>query len=105
MQVHKHDQLTVSHRDSIQVDLRYRIAGETRWFLAQTTNVSDTGILFHCGRALDPGMELEMYLVERDRSGAELPPLHICLGRVVRNTPGPKNNIQAETFVAVEFRR
>jgi hypothetical protein len=46
-----------------------------------------------------------MYLVERDRSGAELPPLHICLGRVVRNTPGPKNSIQAETFVAVEFRQ
>ena len=89
-------------RENIEVDLRYRLAGDGRWFLAEGADMSDTGVRFNCHLPLKIGTEVEMYLVQTDTNGAEIEPLKTCLGKVVRSLPGNNNEPDSIT-IAVQF--
>ena len=92
----------LSPRDSVEVDVRYRLVGEDRWFLAQAANMSDTGILFHCNRNLKTGAEVEMYLVQTDAYGNELAPVTTGRGHVVRSQRNNGKKLSSVS-IAVQF--
>ncbi len=70
-------------RFHIDAPLRYRPLGDERWATAETINISQSGVLFHCEELLPVGREVQLYLV-LTKGSVEFPPLTICVGTVTR---------------------
>jgi hypothetical protein len=86
-----------AHRFGIQMQLRYRLYGESGWRKGTTENVSYSGVLFRAEGFAEPNTLLDMRLVLPDEiPGVRSAEVH-CRGVVVRSEP-PKG---AEAFPAL----
>lgn len=95
MIANEHD-LRRSRRFPIAAPLRYRVSSEDEWRVAQTENISSSGVLFRCERCVEQGAHVEMNFLllksVKDRSGLEV----ACRGEVVRlDLPLGKENLPA----------
>ena len=76
---------TRAQRFGIQMHLRYRLEGESKWRKGITENISCSGVLFRGEGFAEPNTPLEMSLVLPD----EIPGLRsaevVCRGIVVRS--------------------
>jgi hypothetical protein len=88
---------TRAQRFGIQMHLRYRLNGESKWRKGTTENVSCSGVLFRGEQFAEPNTLLDMRLALPD----EIPGLRsaevVCRGVVVRSER-PKG---AEVFSAL----
>lgn len=68
-------------RFPLELPLRYRSAGDTRWREARTENISRSGVLFRTDDLVDIDTEVEMIVVLPVRP---TPSAVLCRGRIVR---------------------
>jgi hypothetical protein len=78
-----------ARRFSVQMPIRYRVNGESRWWKGQTENVSCSGVLFRSELTVAPNTPIEMSMalpgVISENGGGEL----ICRGTIVRVVTAP----------------
>ncbi len=63
----------VAPRFTLQLPMRYRPAGDSRWRSTTTRNVSASGVLFQAAEPLQPGRKLEIEILMMATS-----PLQAC---------------------------
>ena len=72
------------HRFTLQLPVRFRAAGDARWQLGTTENVSRSGVMIRAGST--PAAEAQVdVLIVLPRSGAEVSGCLLGHGRVVRH--------------------
>ncbi|MDE3179580.1 MAG: PilZ domain-containing protein [Acidobacteriota bacterium] len=90
-----------AHRFPIEAPIRFRGIYESAWRDGLTRNVSRTGVLFWCDRALKKGARVKIGLALPgsilSENGGEVE----CHGRIVRVEP--PRNARAEYAVAATF--
>lgn len=72
---------TRATRQEIRIPLRYRLAGAEDWFLGETINVSESGLLFSSDEMLEVQTRLEITF---QISGAPLLPRSLRPATIVR---------------------
>ena len=73
-------------RFSVQLEMRYRAAGDRQWRFGHTRNVSRSGVLFSADAPLDPETPVELVLVLPGTVAGEPSSRLRCRGQVVRTT-------------------
>jgi hypothetical protein len=86
-----------AQRFGIQIHLRYRLSGGSKWWKGTTENISRSGVLFRGEEFTEPNTPLEMSLVLPDEISGVRPAEVVCKGTVVRSER-PKG---AEAFPAL----
>jgi|GEM_PF-6509643 len=87
-----------ARRFYIQMSLRYRVRGESKWRAGVTENISSTGVLFRADRFAELETQIEMSLTlpaDNSAGPAEL----ICRGTIVRAEP-PRNGAALATLAS-----
>ena len=91
---------TCAPRFSLNLPLKYRIAGEKLWQVASTRNLSSSGVLFRAAEMHRPGSELELEITLSDAY-----PVHAsrvqATGKIVRQLKDESSD--RHWFVAVHF--
>ena len=74
-------------RYEMQMDMRYRVGGETEWHNARMENISRSGVLFRVGESLKVSALVEMrFMLPPGMAGKETAEV-LCQGWVVRTAP------------------
>ena len=73
-------------RFSVQLEMRYRAAGDRQWRFGHTRNISRSGVLFSADAPLDPDTPVELVLVLPGTVAGEPTSRLRCSGQVVRTT-------------------
>jgi hypothetical protein len=74
-----------AQRFGIQMRLRYRLSGESKWWKGTTENISRSGVLFRGEEFAEPNTPLEMSFVLPDEIFGVPRAEVICRGVVVRS--------------------
>jgi len=74
-----------AQRFGIQMALRYRRSGESKWWNGTTENISRSGVLFRGEIFAEPQTPLEMSFVLPDENFGVRPAEVFCRGVVVRS--------------------
>jgi len=88
-------------RFQLNLPLRYRRPGETRWRQARSKNVSRSGVLFWTDTPLSPGVDLEICLALTTAKRAAPRAEVLCSAQVVRCEDAPPHG---PPMVAATFR-
>ena len=76
-----------AERFRVRYPIKYRIAGEERWSVGETVNVSRSGLLFTTARSLPVGSSIELVILLDDSHGHRRPGLGVvCSGSIVRTS-------------------
>ena len=76
-----------AQRFSMQMSLRYRVKGETKWRKGKTENISRTGVLFRGEVLADANSPIEMGMVLPAEVFGDPAAEVVCKGTVVRTVP------------------
>ena len=74
-----------AQRFGIQMDLRYRLCGESKWRKGTIENISRSGVLFRGEGFARPSTPLEMSITLPDEIFGGRPAEVVCRGVVVRS--------------------
>jgi hypothetical protein len=74
-----------AQRFGIQINLRYRLSGESKWWKGTTENISRSGVLFRGEEFAEPSTPLEMSFVLPAEIFGVRPAEVVCKGTVVRS--------------------
>ena len=70
-------------RFGIQIRLRYRLNGESKWWKGTTENISRSGVLFRGEEFVEPNTPLELtFVLPKEMFGARAAEV-ICKGKVI----------------------
>jgi hypothetical protein len=72
-----------AQRFGIQIHLRYRRSGESKWWKGTTENISRSGVLFRGEEFAEPNTPLEMSFVLPEEIFGVRPAEVVCKGTVV----------------------
>jgi hypothetical protein len=74
-----------AQRFGIQVHLRYRLSGESKWWKGTTENISRSGVLFRGEEFAEPNTPLELSFVLPKEILRGRPAEVVCRGTVIRS--------------------
>ena len=74
-----------AQRFGIQIHLRYRLGGESKWWKGTTENISRSGVLFRGEGFADPNTPLELsFMLPNETFGVRRSEV-VCRGTVIRS--------------------
>ena len=88
-------------RFGVQLQVRYRTAGDLDWRVGFTINISRSGVLFRPEGVVEPKMPIDMILVLPGGVAGEPPSRLRCQGEVVRTTPAAEADVAPTVAAAV----